>query len=324
MSSPVHEDDTSDGTMLRDNNSSLSGDQRNADVIEGPTEAGGENENIDASRKDFSSEPSSTPKRGHQQKITMKPLSKQETQNVEEIMNSIVIDANIDDESDDELSKDRVEYISRRLIDLEVAHSKSNLNRGERDMRNRGIVRLSQHVKYNVLNEVRIARLEERVHILEKNEPSLDPARKDEAGKAERRQEAIPKLNWVHWTDFKASRKRKEPHHAIDVLDGPPTLYHHKQTQSLDLTHANPGRRYMLLPERIRINSRPLLASLQTIAGEYFDYGTKTPIVILRPFKPLFYYEKEIRRYLDQLRAGIDRNTMPPAIRDVCHQILKS
>lgn len=62
------------------------------------------------------------------------------------------------------------------------------------------------------------------------------------------------------------------------------------------------------VPERIRINSAPLRAILSEIAGEKW---TDEPLVMLRPYKLLVIYEKEIRGRLEVLKAIWSRRPRP-------------
>lgn len=57
---------------------------------------------------------------------------------------------------------------------------------------------------------------------------------------------------------------------------------------------------YREVPERIRINSRPIILTLADIASEIWY---NSPYIMLRPFKFLKYFEKEIRQDLAKLEV---------------------
>jgi len=106
-------------------------------------------------------------------------------------------------------------------------------------------------------------------------------------------EETRPALNRVAWEDFRRIR-RPEPHFfAIDVLIGEPLItspfMERKVPTRLDLL---PGQ--APLPERIRINSVPIVRILEEIHDDTIS-DTDAPFVIIRPFKALIYYEAKIR-----------------------------
>ncbi|KAH0536897.1 hypothetical protein FGG08_006268 [Glutinoglossum americanum] len=181
-------------------------------------------------------------------------------------------------------------------------------NSGEmsnKDLENKSKKRVGQHVHHVYLAERRVSRIEDRLRVLEKREPSPEPPPEDETPV---RQPAIPKLNVVDWMEFKELRKRGESHHAIDVLNGEPILFHHRHKAAVTtpnmvrtLTDNSPISKE--LPERIRINSIPLLRILRKITANSFDDSSERPLVILRPFKPLIYHRKELKETLISLEG---------------------
>ncbi len=54
-------------------------------------------------------------------------------------------------------------------------------------------------------------------------------------------------------------------------------------------------------PERIRINSIPLLKILRNIAGNAFRDINDRPMVVLRPYKPLLYHLKDLQDTVNNL-----------------------
>ena len=141
--------------------------------------------------------------------------------------------------------------------------------------------------------------------------PEEDPAK---------RVPAIPELGRVQWFDFKNKYVDERQQYAIEVLVGEPKYYYQRQSekdrgglQGTDVgpelilqrdTQASPN-----LPERIRINSWPLLAILANLVSE--DW-TLRPRVMLRPFKLIDYYEKEIREKLIDLEADWSNEASKP------------
>ena len=140
-----------------------------------------------------------------------------------------------------------------------------------------------------------------------------------------KRRKAIPKQRRVLWTDFK--NEFEEDHHcAIDVLEGPARYWYNlkddesrrkrfssrkeaapidsgKTTSAAQLKGAYPPG----MPERIRINSLPILHILAEIIPNLSKRAS--PPVMLRPYKALVHYEKEIREVFEELKekwADID------------------
>ena len=141
-------------------------------------------------------------------------------------------------------------------------------------------------------------RLQESGHL--KNDPSA----------GEPRLPAIPKLHYVEWSEFKNKYLGEEQDYAIEVLVGGAKHYHQRSEEErkykqklknhsndrdpLITGHESSSR----LPERIRINSKPILLIMTQVdrvgRSEY-------PIVMLRPFKPLIYHEVRLREIYQRL-----------------------
>ena len=143
--------------------------------------------------------------------------------------------------------------------------------------------------------------MEDRVRDLERRPDTFENVREVEYAPPVEivRVPATPELNYVEWHDFKKLARRRlalKDHYAIDVLRGPPVYYHHQRKKGLasqtseDIKVAND---FPELPERIRINSIPLLRILGTLLEE--PYIGDLPIVMLRPFEALLYYEKALK-----------------------------
>ena len=122
---------------------------------------------------------------------------------------------------------------------------------------------------------------------------------------------AIPQLHYVEWSEFKNKYVGEEQDYAIEVLVGGAKYYHQRSEEErkdrqrlknhsndrdpLTTGHETPSR----LPERIRINSEPILLMMNQV--DPVDRRPKYPIVMLRPFKPLIYHEVRIREIFQRL-----------------------
>lgn len=139
---------------------------------------------------------------------------------------------------------------------------------------------------------------------------------------------ATPKLNYVEWVEFKGIRdKREKDSFAIDVLKGEPvivfvdtrnlfsstkSLRHGKQAEitverkgTVNLKHqVLPGQ--APFPERIRINSSPIIKVLTQIYGTKLRPDEFTPIIMIKPFKTLAYYSSRIQQRLQELETKIE------------------
>ena len=133
---------------------------------------------------------------------------------------------------------------------------------------------------------------------------------KEEPAAGKPRLPAIPQLHYVEWSEFKNKYIGEEQDYAIEVLVGGAKYYHqrseeerkHKQRlknnsndrDPLTTGHESSSR----LPERIRINSKPILLIMNQV--DPMDWS-EYPIVMLRPFKPLIYHEVRIREIFQRL-----------------------
>lgn len=134
--------------------------------------------------------------------------------------------------------------------------------------------------------------------------------------KPSKRTPATPELGRVRWFDFKNKYVDEKQEYAIEVLVGEPKYYYQRQSErdpgslqdndtASELALQRTATMTSTLPERIRINSWPLLAILSNIAGE--DWTLK-PRVMLRPFKLISFYEK-VLSWLGYPTAISDRLT---------------
>ncbi len=130
----------------------------------------------------------------------------------------------------------------------------------------------------------------------------------------------IPQMKYVGWHEFKNKFTNEEEAYAIEVLVGGAKLYHQwaeeekkyeiggihghdqraKRPMKLDdEAYASQASTPKEVPERIRINSTLSLQILQEISSEILG----KPLVILRPFKVLVYYDAQIRERYHRLEA---------------------
>ena len=171
------------------------------------------------------------------------------------------------------------------------------------------IVRDYADVVTNV--EERLAWLENKVRRLEGREtPLVNPA------DAYKRKPAVPKLNRAPWSEFKHRIAGQWIVYAIDVLEGPARYwYQFKDDESRrkrflsaekgvlvddnksadELDHAYPRE----MPSRISINSLPVQHILEEIIPNVSKNGP--PPTMLRPYKALVRYEKQIREVFEEL-----------------------
>ena len=132
----------------------------------------------------------------------------------------------------------------------------------------------------------------------------------DEPAADEPRLPAIPQLHYVEWSEFKNKYVGEKQDYAIEVLVGGAKYYHQRSEEErkdkqrlknlsndrdpLTTGHESSNR----LPERIRINSEPILLIMNQV--DPMD-RSEYPIVMLRPFKPLIYHEVRIREIFKRL-----------------------
>ncbi|KAJ4388571.1 hypothetical protein N0V93_006029 [Gnomoniopsis smithogilvyi] len=141
----------------------------------------------------------------------------------------------------------------------------------------------------------------------------------------------IAKLSFVAWRDFKASVRRPSgPRFILDILVGEPDIskgsfwgyYSAGKKSSLKnvTTSTKPPTQLShydgtgALPERVRINSKELLKTLALIHGSELGHtlargapSNASSIVILRPFRILTYYDKEVRSWHDKLVQDLQK-----------------
>ncbi|KAI9807713.1 MAG: hypothetical protein M1826_004541 [Phylliscum demangeonii] len=173
--------------------------------------------------------------------------------------------------------------------------------------------RLEQYLEYMQLMEDRMTFLEEKARKLENCGELVSPP---EVNRLTEGKAAIPELRYVRWEDFK-TKYVDEQTYAIEVLVGDARYWYQRQNDEWirrwragneDAAAADEGpdgrhpESHDELPERIRINSRPLLAILCNVclqdAGEWAE-----PRVMLRPFKLLVRYDAQIREVYEKLAA---------------------
>ena len=140
---------------------------------------------------------------------------------------------------------------------------------------------------------------------------------KDEPAAEKPRMPAIPQLHYVEWSEFKNKLVEDRQSYAIEVLVGGAKYYHQRSEEERKAKPRSNGgsndrdqpitdhKKSILLPERIRINSKPIILIMSQIDPEF---RSEKPPVILRPFKPLIYHEARIRevfqRLLTRWRSG--------------------
>ncbi|KAK0753042.1 hypothetical protein B0T18DRAFT_385172 [Schizothecium vesticola] len=142
------------------------------------------------------------------------------------------------------------------------------------------------------------------------------------------------KLNHVTWEDWRLCHLKPNGYScALDVLDGEPDVsferpvyYDYWQTAKTVKAAAAAKQRLNIVPkanpdivpgqapiaERIRINSKHILRILSKIHGEDISQDD-LPLVMIRPFKGLNYYDKAIRQKLLELKAKFGpKDDQPP------------
>ena len=146
----------------------------------------------------------------------------------------------------------------------------------------------------------------------------------------------VPQLRERSWSDFMNKQVGEKYEYAIEVLVEKPKYYDStKETRRIDrrqgancslkleskvrtgLVPSADDNEAMLTPERIRINSHWILNML---AGIDRNIDTTGPIVMLRPFKFLVYYENQIKDSIHVLENQVDGLEATTSI----HQSLES
>ena len=190
------------------------------------------------------------------------------------------------------------------------------------------------NANYSALMEARVLGLERQIKMLGNVENTEDDSWSKvlKHHKEKPRKAAIPKLNWISWDQMKEnprSQKRTAEnweyiptteHHAIDVLLGEPRTFHDLHAESRTTIEADTlsanlegdlpdevGRKREL-PERIRINSLPLIHILKNMQ----DLETKDePWIMRKPFRMLQYHENTIKDAIEKLATQLAKS--PPA-----------
>ena len=129
-----------------------------------------------------------------------------------------------------------------------------------------------------------------------------------------RNHRTIPQLHYVQWPDFKNKLLKAEKTYAIEVLIGGAKYcyqQYEEERRGKQLLEDQTREKLTQLPERIRINSKSVIMIMNGIDPVY---NTDEPLVILRPFKHLVYYEARIRERYQSLKsrlgaAGMEAST---------------
>ena len=159
-------------------------------------------------------------------------------------------------------------------------------------------------------------RMEDRMVTVEKKIQTLEgqEGKDTESRSSTKRVPAIPELRYVEWHEFKNKTVKDKNVPAIEVLVGHAKFYYQRreeetqrkkrQTRKNDEpatsaeTHSLEHGKEM--PERIRINSLPVLSILAEVSSKD---PWKEPVVLLRPYKALVRYESELRSCLHDLET---------------------
>ncbi|KAK7911950.1 hypothetical protein PG985_014431 [Apiospora marii] len=149
--------------------------------------------------------------------------------------------------------------------------------------------------------------------------PPVHKSRRDSWASSERqnKQNIEPALNYVAWEDYNLPVERV---FAIDVLADEPVPHapgpgksgaaqprNLKAPQPLEKPredHAHKTSQRPQLPERIRINSRPLIRELVHTANARLNQYRSA--VIVRPFRFLYYHRNELQSYYLSSKAKLD------------------
>lgn len=174
--------------------------------------------------------------------------------------------------------------------------------------------RYKQHATYMSLMEQRLQFLESKLSDLTKLSPRPASSRQPTVRKIA----AIPELHFLDWDAFKASKdicyQEDQVRYAVDVLVGEPVLFHQQYMNARTIHEGPPGEQpdestsenanlpMSSIPDRIRINSKPLQAVLRNfLRGPFRQTSDTRSLVILRPYRPLMYHEKDLRSTLREL-----------------------
>lgn len=177
-----------------------------------------------------------------------------------------------------------------------------------------------------------IQTLEKRIKYIEQSmrdqdildESSLKSDTNSELESAPERVPAIPSLHRVEWTIFKNRWTEGRQQYAIEILVGEARYYHQFKEEDrkgkrwlednqdgysnrLEVPIEHVPSRYNgagEMPERIRINSKPIVEILAKLdmTGE-MHAGIGGSVVVLRPYKTLIYHDKSNRQTYESLKA---------------------
>ncbi|THX40507.1 hypothetical protein D6D10_03441 [Aureobasidium pullulans] len=140
-----------------------------------------------------------------------------------------------------------------------------------------------------------------------------------EVGKTSERQPCIPQLRRIDWYNFK-NKWIEERKHAIEVLRGPAKHYQDrnretKRVEKLKKAGNNPARSLSEVgydisppqdaPERIRINSVPILAVIEDLDPITYrlELNPTLPTTMLRPYMRLIRMEDMLMNHLSDLET---------------------
>ncbi|KAI9838308.1 MAG: hypothetical protein M1819_005576 [Sarea resinae] len=173
---------------------------------------------------------------------------------------------------------------------------------------------LKSYLEYIETMEDRVARIEKRLRKLD--EDGVDLKKSDK--KPPKHIPVIPKMRRVRWFEFKNKFSEDDKPYAIELLTGPARYFWQlaadkkknkrmiasgeQQTEDAKepTLPADKSPSLKELPERIRINSMPIVTLMGEISSE--DWALE-PTLVLRPFKILIYHEKAIRDHLSKLET---------------------
>ncbi|GLA40584.1 hypothetical protein AnigIFM63309_008418 [Aspergillus niger] len=119
-----------------------------------------------------------------------------------------------------------------------------------------------------------------------------------------------PRLNRVEWKSF---MRPDSSGFTLDVLDGEPSIAYvpyyawgRKASRPIDDNISTAKKKQFApgqgpMPERIRINSRHIIATLQKLDLKSFE-DEQEPLIMVRPFKALVYLEEQIHQIHQALK----------------------
>ncbi|KAK7702982.1 hypothetical protein SLS57_011117 [Botryosphaeria dothidea] len=198
--------------------------------------------------------------------------------------------------------------------DVSDASSESSIDEDEPENIRKRVERNPKRIRgfSNYLNL-----LEARMMAIEKKVLPAPPPEEETPPDVPKHEASIPELRLMKWTEFKHKYADDKSTYAIEVLIGAPKFWLDRVKE--ERLHYNLNVKQLLytpdqptpvtqtdldaqddMPERIRINSIPIMAILNRLAEENVD---NAPRVFLRPYKKIVYFEKQIRQHLDDLRS---------------------